>query len=132
MHTQGYGSDFVQLDHERTGNSLYLHEKWNKVPLTREELEAQEAAASAVPEKLALGGQGGFSLGGPLPKHRVDKTSFLLVFPGRQTLPLPCPELPDLVFQVIEAVHVRHALWETCSLSLSLTCLIRCHECTEA
>lgn len=60
----------MDLDREHTGCSLYLHEKWNKIPLTKEELEAQEAAAATVPDKMALGGQGGFSLGGPLPKHR--------------------------------------------------------------
>jgi hypothetical protein len=27
---QGFGEKFVQLDHSRTSNSLYLHEKWNK------------------------------------------------------------------------------------------------------
>lgn len=28
---QGFGEAYVALDHERTGNALYLHEKWHKV-----------------------------------------------------------------------------------------------------
>jgi len=28
---QAYGHDFVQLDHQRSGNCLYLHETWKKV-----------------------------------------------------------------------------------------------------
>ena len=30
---QAYGSDFVALDHERTGCQLYLHEQWTRVRL---------------------------------------------------------------------------------------------------
>lgn len=28
---QAYGHDYVQLDHQRSGNCLYLHERWKKV-----------------------------------------------------------------------------------------------------
>ncbi len=28
---QAYGHDYVQLDHQRSGNCLYLHENWKKV-----------------------------------------------------------------------------------------------------
>ena len=28
---QAYGHDYVQLDHQRSGNCLYLHETWKKV-----------------------------------------------------------------------------------------------------
>ena len=31
MAMQGYGDEFVGLDHERTGNVLYLHQKWDRV-----------------------------------------------------------------------------------------------------
>lgn len=110
IYIQGFGAKFVDLDRERTGNSLYLHETWTKIPLTKEELEAQEAASAAAPAKMALGGEGGFSLGGPLRKHRIEKKSSLVVLPGRQTLALPCPDLPELVLQVIEGIHVRSRL----------------------
>jgi hypothetical protein len=29
--TQGFGAEFVGQDHEKTGNTLYLHETWTKV-----------------------------------------------------------------------------------------------------
>lgn len=28
---QAFGDEFLSLDFEKTGNALYLHEKWNKV-----------------------------------------------------------------------------------------------------
>ena len=28
---QAYGHDYMQLDHQRSGNCLYLHETWKKV-----------------------------------------------------------------------------------------------------
>jgi len=72
-----------------------------QIPLTEEEIEQQKPA----PEKMALGGDGGFSLGGP-PKHRVDKQLALVILPGGIRVPLPCPELPEIVLQVIEAITV--------------------------
>ena len=58
-----------------------------------------------MPEKMALGGDGGFSLGGP-PKHRVEKERTLVILPNMLRVPLPCPDLPEIVLQVIEAVLV--------------------------
>lgn len=71
------------------------------MPLSAEEQQQQAEA----PDKLALGVQGGFALGGP-PKHRIEKERALVVFPGRQSVPLPCPDLPEIVLRVIDAVVV--------------------------
>ena len=73
-----------------------------QLPLSQEEVEQQAAAPV---DKLALGGAGGFSLGGPS-KHRIEKTRALVVLPGGRRVPLPCPDLPEMVLQVIEAVVV--------------------------
>lgn len=105
LHTfQGFGEAFLALDHEKTGNALYLHEVWHKIPLSEEELEQQKAA----PDKMALGVEGGFSLGGP-PKHKIEKDHALVVMPGKQRIPLPCPALPEIVLQVIEAIQKHEA-----------------------
>ena len=72
-----------------------------QMPLSAEEQQQQAEA----PEKLALGVQGGFAVGGP-PKHRIEKELALVVFPGRQSVPLPCPALPEIVLRVIDAVVV--------------------------
>jgi ubiquitin carboxyl-terminal hydrolase 5/13 len=94
------------MDQERTGNTLYLHQLWHKIPLSPEELQAQEAAAA--PEKMNLGGEGGFLLGAA-PKHRIEKEAALVVLPGRERVPLPCPDLPELVLGVVDAVMVGGA-----------------------
>jgi ubiquitin carboxyl-terminal hydrolase 5/13 len=39
-------------------------------------------------------------------KHKIEKESALVVMPGRQRVPLPCPELPELVLSAIDAVVV--------------------------
>ena len=40
LHTwQAFGHDFVQLDHKRSGNCLYLHETWKKVSTSQESSE---------------------------------------------------------------------------------------------
>eukprot|EP00798_Chlamydomonas_sp_ICE-L_P030886 gene30886-35934_t len=100
---QGFGKEFVQLDHERTGNVLYLHEKWRR---------------KSTPENLALGGEGGFNVGQP--QFRLEKSTTLVVMPGQETVPLPCPDLPELVLQSVTAITAHEsssaqdtvALWE--------------------
>jgi hypothetical protein len=71
-----------------------------QVPLSKEELEALKAA----PEKMAIGGEGGFNVGAP--KYKFNKERALVVFPSRIRVPLPCHYLPELVIQVIDAVVV--------------------------
>mmetsp|Transcript_62 Transcript_62/g.92 ORF Transcript_62/g.92 Transcript_62/m.92 type:complete len:885 (-) Transcript_62:589-3243(-) len=95
---QGFGEQFLELDHQRTGNALYLHQKWHRVPLPEEELAKQKAA----PEKLAIGGDGGFAVGAPT--YRLEKEAALVVLPGRQRVGLPCGDLPELVLQAVNGV----------------------------
>ena len=38
---------------------------------------------------------------------RVDKAAELVVLPERTAVPLPCPDLPELVLAAIAAVQVR-------------------------
>ncbi len=73
-----------------------------QVTLSEEEVAAHKAA----PEKMALGGDGGFALG-PAPKHKIDKERALVVMPAGLRVQLPCSELPELVLVVIEAIVVR-------------------------
>lgn len=68
---QAFGAAWVQLDHERSGNALYLCEKWHQVPLSEEEQKEK----SSKPEKMSIGGEGGF-----------------------QVSPADCPHLGMLIF----------------------------------
>lgn len=38
---------------------------------------------------------------------RVDKVAELVVLPERIAVPLPCPDLPELVLAAVAAVQVR-------------------------
>lgn len=159
---QGFGADFVELNHQKTGNSLYLHLLWKRVsedrgrqcldvcwssasewpashrplaacgdapsdkslpppptsstphtqqqvPLSEAELaERAAAAAASKPNKLALGTDGGFALEAQK-DYTVDKGASLVVVQGgggRLEVPLPCPDLPELVLNVITAIQV--------------------------
>ncbi|KAG1658938.1 hypothetical protein FOA52_007130 [Chlamydomonas sp. UWO 241] len=112
---QGFSETYLPLDHERSVCGLYLHQVWRRVPLSEEELAAQQVA----PDKMALGGEGGFSLGAQ-PKHKIEKDLAVVVMPGGLRVPLPCADLPELVLQVVDAI-VKHdaasaqdtvAVWE--------------------
>ena len=70
-----------------------------QVPLSQEELEGQ-----AKVDKLALGVAGGFNPDAA--KHRVEEKYFLAVVPQQLRIPLPCPDLPELVLNAVEAVQV--------------------------
>lgn len=62
----------------------------------KEEEEASE------PSKLALGVEGGFRPEGP--PTSVETAKSLVVLPQRVEIPLPCPDLPELVLQAAAAV----------------------------
>ena len=63
------------------------------------------AKAEAKPNKLAIGGEGGFQVGGP--KYDIEKTRSLVIMPEIITIPLPCPQLPELVLNAINGIIVR-------------------------
>jgi ubiquitin carboxyl-terminal hydrolase 5/13 len=56
---------------------------------------------------MAIGGAGGFQV--DRPKFSVEKEFALVIMPDRAAIPLPCPELPELVLDAIGAIQVRRA-----------------------
>ena len=72
-----------------------------QVPLPEDEA----AKLAARPDRLAIGGQGGFQL--EADKFTIKKAHALVVLPGMLTVPLPCPDLPELVLGAIQGVMVR-------------------------
>eukprot|EP00227_Mantoniella_beaufortii_P012729 CAMPEP_0197579800 /NCGR_PEP_ID=MMETSP1326-20131121/3720_1 /TAXON_ID=1155430 /ORGANISM="Genus nov. species nov., Strain RCC2288" /LENGTH=630 /DNA_ID=CAMNT_0043143357 /DNA_START=223 /DNA_END=2111 /DNA_ORIENTATION=+ len=104
----GLGHDYLALDHERTGNALYLHQKCTKV-LKPVSSEADAAAApAAAPTKLAIGVEGGFSVDEDAAKYDVVKENALVVMPGGARVPYPNDELPTVVCDAVDAV-LAHA-----------------------
>lgn len=55
-------------------------------------------------DKLALGVAGGFNPDAA--KYRLEERYFLAVVPQQLRIPLPCPDLPELVLSAVEAVQV--------------------------
>jgi hypothetical protein len=81
-----------------------------QVPLTEaEKAERAAAAAANKPNKLALGTEGGFALDAQ-ENYTLDKSATLVALQGlgqpRLQVPLPCPDLPELVLNVITAIQV--------------------------
>jgi ubiquitin carboxyl-terminal hydrolase 5/13 len=97
----GVGAHFLQLDCERSGNMLYYNEQHHRIPLSSEELEAQ----NAIPTKLAIGGDSGFQVNAK--DYKIEKECSLVLMPERVVIPLPSPELPELVLNAIAGIQVR-------------------------
>jgi ubiquitin carboxyl-terminal hydrolase 5/13 len=79
------------------------------VPLSEADKAERAEAAASRPSKLALGTEGGFAVDGQK-DYTLDKAAGLVVVQGggqpRLRVPLPCPELPELVLNVITAIQV--------------------------
>ena len=75
-----------------------------QVPLSQE----KQLEKKARPDKLALGGDGGFQL--EEDKYEVEKTQALTVLPEGVEIPLPCPELPEIVLSAIKGVMVGYCI----------------------
>lgn len=99
---QAFDEEHVDLDQERTGAVLYLHQQARRVPLSEEE----QAASAAKPDRMAIGVEGGFNVDAK--KYKVETDWALVLMPARLRVPLPCPELPELVLGCIKAVQ-EHA-----------------------
>ena len=78
------------------------------MPLSQEKLNQTQAR----PDKLALGGDGGFKL--EEDKYDVEKGQALAVLPQGLDIPLPCPELPEIVLSAIKGIMVHRFLY-SCS-----------------
>lgn len=101
---QGVGARFLELHRRRTGSSLFYHEVQTRVPKL-DDPEGAAAGTDARPTKLAIGGEDGFQVNQRT--YDVETTSALVIMPDRQSVPLPCPELPEKVLQSIASIQAR-------------------------
>ncbi|KAL4439029.1 hypothetical protein ABPG77_006966 [Micractinium sp. CCAP 211/92] len=95
---QAFDEEHVALDQERSGAALYLHQQARRVPLSEEERREAEAR----PEKMAIGVEGGFNVDAK--RYKIELDEALVMLPAGLRVPLPCPELPELVLGCIAAV----------------------------
>ncbi|KAI7838347.1 hypothetical protein COHA_007915 [Chlorella ohadii] len=68
---QAFDEEHVELDQERTGAVLYLHQQARRVPLSEEE----QAATAAKPDRMAIGVEGGFNVDAKKYKIETDWVS---------------------------------------------------------
>ena len=104
----------MELDHARTGQPVYLLQRWTRVAKAPPSAAEAEAAAAA-PTKMALGVAGGFALDDAAAGFEVVKEHALVVFPSRAAVPYPHPALPPALAAAVEAVlaHSDAAAAET-------------------
>jgi ubiquitin carboxyl-terminal hydrolase 5/13 len=99
------GSRYLDLEHERSGNVLYLNVKHHRVPISDE----HKIITDQVPKKMAIGGEDGFQVNKK--KYNIEKESALVLMPERTVIQLPCPELPELLLNAIAGIEVRNAVF---------------------
>eukprot|EP01062_Namystynia_karyoxenos_P052127 TRINITY_DN4141_c4_g1_i1.p1 TRINITY_DN4141_c4_g1~~TRINITY_DN4141_c4_g1_i1.p1 ORF type:complete len:868 (+),score=375.79 TRINITY_DN4141_c4_g1_i1:93-2606(+) len=92
---QSFGPRHVVADSQRTGNTLYLHQKWTKVLLPETEEDA--------PTKLAIGVEGGFAAE---PKTETIKHHELAVVVGDKVehIPLDADAVPMMAKMACDAI----------------------------
>lgn len=76
-----------------------------QVPLTQE----QKAEAAARPDRMAIGGKGGFQV--DKEEFTISKEQALFVAPSGTRIPLPEPDLPTVVLNAVAAIQVCHVPW---------------------
>eukprot|EP00755_Sulcionema_specki_P034796 Sspe_Gene.103641::Locus_79475_Transcript_1_1_Confidence_1.000_Length_2558::g.103641::m.103641/K11836/USP5_13, UBP14; ubiquitin carboxyl-terminal hydrolase 5/13 len=92
---QGLCAESVKKDAAKTGNTLYLYQRWTKV--LKPEAEDLDKVT-----KLAIGKEGGFVAD----RYDTVKEHWLAVVQGEREdrVPFPCDDLPTLVSQAIEGI----------------------------
>ena len=95
---QSFSHQYVKLDHERTGNKLYLHQKWKRIPKEKKDDNTEEVK----PTKLAIGVPGGFETGGE--QYDIMKENSVVVMPEGSRVPFPSLGLPSVVTLCVEAI----------------------------
>lgn len=97
---QSYNAEYVEKDSTRTGNRLYLHQKFYRVP-KEEDADAPPAKSEPV-TKMALGMEGGFQV--EADKYEVKKEYHLFVLPQRSMIPIDNPDIPERLREALNAV----------------------------
>ena len=100
------GDQFVQLDHERTGNALYLVSKFKKVPKTAEQIAEDEAKSATATETAAAGGT---LLIGGADDTPVEKNYTLLVMPDKVEVRVRVRALPSTM-HTADPRHIQSGL----------------------
>ncbi|XP_054160673.1 ubiquitin carboxyl-terminal hydrolase 5-like [Oppia nitens] len=95
----GFGRDFVELHHKKTGNAVFFHTKRIARPMPQSDCEEIKPKIT----KLAIGVEGGFDVNSQS-RQQYDDMNEIVILPQFVTIPLPNPDLPEQILQSISAI----------------------------
>lgn len=96
----GWGKEYVSPYSQRTGNCVFLHLRRIKKELPPEkEMEPEKKIA-----RLAIGVEGGFNPDANKKRYEYEEHNSVVILPAFTTIPLPNPELPEIVQQTVAGV----------------------------
>lgn len=92
------GHDFLDYYFTRYGNAVYLQHKRLRYKLNKPE------SSEIKPKRLAIGLEGGFNPDAADKDFHVEDSYSIIILPERHQIPLPNPDLPELVLQSISSI----------------------------
>ena len=116
--------NYVGLDHDRSGNVLYLKIKYTKVE--KEPVEKEEKKEEGHPSKLAIGVEGGFDVGTGK-RWETVKEYGLVIYPRlNDVLAFPPKDagldIPMSIAAAVEAIIKRDDAFKVSWVRLDLRC----------
>ncbi|XP_071530212.1 ubiquitin carboxyl-terminal hydrolase 5 isoform X1 [Panulirus ornatus] len=95
-----WSKEHVARYSQRTGNCIFLHLRRNKKELPPEkEMEPEKKIA-----RLAIGVEGGFNPDANKKRYEYEEHNSLVILPDFDVIPLPNPDLPEIVQQSVAAI----------------------------
>lgn len=95
---EAVGADFLDYYFKRYGHAVYLHQKRLRYKINKPE------SSESKPKRLAIGLEGGFDPDASNKDFRIEDTYTLFIMPTRISIPVPNPDLPELVLQSIKSI----------------------------
>lgn len=95
---EAVSGDFIDYYFERYGHKVYLHHKRLKYFINKPE------SSDSKPKRLAIGLEGGFDPDASSKDTRIEDTYSIMIMPERNQIPLPNPDLPELVLQSVSSI----------------------------
>lgn len=95
---EAVGEDFIDYHFDRYGHAVYLHHKRLRYKMNKPE------SSESKPKRLAIGLEGGFDPDASSKDFHVEDTYSIFIMPSRTVIPLPNPELPELVLQSVNSI----------------------------
>lgn len=95
---EAVSNEFIEYYFARYGHAVFLHHKRLRYKLNKPE------CSESKPKRLAIGLEGGFDPDASSKDFRVEDTYSIVIMPDRIQIPLPNPDLPELVLQSVKSI----------------------------